>query len=152
MEQFISKEAFEKIKLELENLKEKRKEISERLKKSASYGDLSENSEYQQAREDKELLEKKILEIEGKLKNFKIKKGGTHYNKKSEPYSKIKVKRRKEVLNFVLVSPEEINLAEGKISYDSPLGRELLGREKGDKIEVSTPGGKEVYEILEVSN
>lgn len=152
MEKYISKEAFKKIKTELKELKEKRKDIAERLKKSASYGDLTENAEYQQAREDKELLEKKISEIENKIKNLKIKKQGLSQSKKAGPYSKLKVKNKGEIIDIILVSPEEIDFLEGKISYESPLGKVLLDKEKGNQVKVSTPSGEEFYEILEIIN
>lgn len=149
---FISKEAFKKIKLELQELKGKRKEVAERLKKSAGYGDLTENSEYQQAREDKELLERKIAEIENKIKNLKIKKRDFSRSRKVEPYSRLKLKKEGKIIEILLVSPEEINVLEGKISYESPLGKELLHKEKGNKAKVVTPAGEEIYEILEIIN
>lgn len=150
MTDFISKETFKKLKTELNNFKLQRKEIAERLKRSAGYGDITENAEYQQAREDKEILETKIIELEKKIKNAIIKEKSTS-NHKVSFYSKVKVKNDNRVLEFILVSPEDSSFEEGKISYESPLGKELLGKQKGDKIKVMTPSGEKNYQILSIS-
>ena len=148
MTNYVSKKVLEKIENDLKNLKLQRKEIAERLKKSASFGDLSENAEYQQAREDKEWLERKILETKQKLSEMEVKetaksKDGIGF------YSSVKIKSASKIFNFTLVSPEEIDFEKGKISYESPLGKNLLGKKKGDKVEIETPSGKKNYEIVE---
>lgn len=150
MIEFISKEALEKLKSQLEELKFQRREVAERLKRSAGFGDLTENSEYQQAREDKEILEAKIMEIEKKIKNAKIRKKSNSTAKISF-YSKVKVKNSTEILEITLVSPEAANFKEGKVSYEAPLGKALLGKKKGDKIKVIIPEGRKEYEILSIS-
>ncbi|MDD5552010.1 MAG: GreA/GreB family elongation factor [Candidatus Pacebacteria bacterium] len=147
MDSFVSEEVLEKLKSDLEKLKSQRKEIAERLKKSAGFGDLTENSEYQQAREDKEILETKIMELEKKIKNVQVKKK-LDSNDKVSFYSKVRVKNNNDFLELTLVSPEDANFKEGKVSYESPLGQGLLGKEKGDKIKIITPEGNKEYEIL----
>lgn len=147
MDSFVSEEVLEKLKSDLEKLKSQRKEIAERLKKSAGFGDLTENSEYQQAREDKEILETKIMELEKKIKNVQVKKK-LDSNDKVSFYSKVRVKNNNDFLELTLVSPEDANFKEGKVSYESPLGQGLLGKEKGDKIKIITPEGDKEYEIL----
>lgn len=151
MVDFVSKEVFEKLKKELEELKLQRKEIAERLKRSASFGDLSENSEYQQAREDKENLERKIFNLEQKLKNIKVGKKNS-LSDKVVFYSKVKVQdKNKKEMNFVLVSSEDADFTQGKISYESPLGRALMGKRKGDIIRFNTPSGDEKeYKIISI--
>ena len=149
MSQPISKEVLKRIEGELNSLKRERKRIAERLKKSASFGDLAENAEYQQAREEKEWLERKILGFEQKLKNTKV-QNKTNFGGKVGFYSKVKIENNKKEFNLILVSPEEIDFSRGKISYESPLGKELLDKKKGDKIEVETPQGKEIYKIINV--
>lgn len=150
MTDFISKETLKKLEGELKNLKLQRKEVADRLKKSAGYGDITENAEYQQAREDKEILETKIIELEKKIKNAVIKEKSNSSSKVSF-YSTVRVKNDNGILDFTLVSPEDSNFKEGKISYESPLGKELLGKQKGDKIKVMTPAGQKNYQILSIS-
>lgn len=149
MASFVSEEVLEKLKADLENLKSQRKEIAERLKKSAGFGDLTENSEYQQAREDKETLETKIMELEKKIKNVQVKKK-LDSNGKVSFYSQVQVKNNNDFLEFTLVSPEDASFKERKISYESPLGQGLLGKKKGDKIKITTPEGDKEYEILSI--
>lgn len=152
MSDFVSKEIYEKLKKDLENLKAQRKEIAERLKRSIGYGDLSENSEYQQAREDKEILEKKILDLEQKLKKVKVKEKSLS-NDKVSFYSKVKVKDKDgNELDLILVSSEEADFSRGKISCDSPIGKALLGKKIGDIIKFNTPSGEEKeYKIISIS-
>ena len=143
----ISKEVTMQLKKKLEELKSQRKEIAERLQESASFGDLSENFEYQQAREDKERLERKILELEQKIIDTEANKIKTSKEEISL-YSKIELKNNGKITSFKLVSPEEVDLSQGKISYESPLGKGLLGRKTGEKIQIETPQGIETYKIL----
>lgn len=150
MTDFISKETFKKLEEELRKMKLQRREVADRLKRSAGYGDITENAEYQQAREDKETLETKIIELEQKIKNAVIKEK-SHSSSKISFYSSVKVRNDDGVLSFTLVSPEDSNFKEGKISYESPLGKELLGKQKGDKIKVMTPAGQKNYQILSIS-
>jgi len=149
MTQFISQEAFQRLNKELQKLKSKRKEVAEHLRRSAAFGDLAENSEYQQAREEKEVLEKRIFEIEQKLKNTEIKEK-RNSTTKIALYSKVKVKTKDKIFYITLVSPEEIDLSKKKISVKSPLGKSFLGKKKNDVVEVKIPIGKERYKILAI--
>jgi len=147
MTHFISKEVFQKFERELSSLKEKRKLVAENLRRSAAFGDLAENSEYQQAREEKEFLERKIFELEQKLKNTRGENTTSNSNKISL-YSKIKVKNENKIFDIIIVPPEEIDLSKGKISVKSPLGRGFLGKKQDDIVEVKTPLGEETYKII----
>jgi len=147
MTHFISKEVFQKFERELSSLKEKRKLVAENLRRSAAFGDLAENSEYQQAREEKEFLERKIFELEQKLKNTKG-ENTTSNSKKISLYSKIKVKNENKIFDIIIVPPEEIDLSKGKISVKSPLGRGFLVKKQDDIVEVKTPLGEETYKII----
>ena len=149
MPNYVSKEVLEKTKEKLKSFKSKRKEIAERLKKSASFGDLSENSEYQQAREDKEWLERRILEVEQKLREMEV-KDAIESREKISHYSSVKIRSNGKILKFILVSSEEIDLSRGKISYESPFGESLLGKKKGDKVKIKTPEGEKNYEVVEI--
>ena len=149
MPNYVSKEVLEKTEEKLKGFKSKRKEIAERLKKSASFGDLSENSEYQQAREDKEWLERRILEVEQKLREMEV-KDVIESKEKISHYSSVEIKSNGKILKFILVSSEEIDLSNGKISYESPFGKSLLGKKKGDKVKIKTPEGEKNYEVVEI--
>lgn len=149
MSEIISKGTLQALEKELQNLKLKRKKIASDLARTASFGDLTENSEYQQAREEKTLLEKNIFEIEQRIKNSIVQKKKS-LTSRASLYSKIKVEYKEETMEITLVPPEEINLSENKISVKSPLGKNFLGKQKGDIIEVETPAGGEKYRILEV--
>ena len=146
----LTPEAYEKLKKELEYLKtEGRREIAERLKYTASFGDLTENFAYQQAKEDQEFLEMRIAELESILNDAII----------------ITKRRNKKVVDvgsivtllfdgkeqtFQIVDPEEANPTEGKISFKSPLGQAILGKKPGDETIVETPNGKIKCKILKI--
>jgi transcription elongation factor GreA len=151
MENYLTPEGFEKLKKELEYLKTvKRKEIAKRLKKAISFGDLSENAAYEEAKNAQAFLEGKILELEKIINGAKVLK-----NIKKDCVgigSKVSVKSEKdeEEMNFQIVGENESNSFEGKISHESPLGIALFGKKEGDVVEVKTPEGDEKYEILEI--
>jgi transcription elongation factor GreA len=147
---YISKEKLEEFKKELQQLKTvKRKEIIERIEKAKEMGDLSENAEYNIAKEEQSFIEGRILELEDLMTNAVLveegKKTGT-----VNIGSKIKVKINGNEKEFQIVGVTEADPAHGKISNESPLGEALLGKKKGDVVEVETPGGKVSYLILDV--
>lgn len=151
---YISKEQYQKLKEELERLKtEERKKIAERLKIAISYGDISENAEYDEATKAKEILEKRIYELENILKSAKIIKNITSADK-IIPGTKFEVldKTNNKKYIFTLVGFGEANPLEGKISTDSLLGKKFLNKKIGDIIEVETPKGKVVYQIKKILN
>ncbi len=151
-EVYISKNQYEKLKQELERLKtEERKKIAERLKAALSYGDISENAEYDEATKAKEILERKIFELEQILKSARIiKRSGSKL--KILPGTKFEVinKTQNKKYIFSLVGFGEANPSEGKISTDSLLGKKFLNSKVGDTIEIETPKGKFVYEIKKI--
>ena len=150
MPKYLNQETLEKLKKELEYLKTvKRKEIAKQLGEAASFGDLSENAAYQQARESKELLERKILELKKKIEEAVVvkKPWKTDY---VQVGSRVLVESSGDRIDFKIVDPEEADPLQGKISYDSPLGRNLLNKSKGNVIEVETPGGKVKYKIIKI--
>ncbi len=145
----ISKDGLEELKKELENLKKvKRKEIAVRIKKALEQGDLSENAEYSEAKDEQAFIEGRIITLQSKIKNAAVIKNG-----KSEiirPGSKIKIKSKGSEMSFNIVGASEANPSEGKISNESPIGAALIDHRVGDKVEIETPGGKIKYEILEI--
>lgn len=145
----ISREGLKKFEEELKELKSnKRKEVAARIKKALEQGDLSENAEYAEAKEEQAFTEGRIIELENKIKNAEVIK-----NSKSDiikPGSKIQVKFDGSKMDFEIVGASEANPSEGRISNESPIGAALLDHKVKDKVEVETPGGKMQYEILKV--
>jgi transcription elongation factor GreA len=147
----ISKENYEKLKKELEYLeKEKRKEIAEKLKIAASHGDLSENAEYALAKEEQANLEQKILEIKKILETAQI----IEKNKNDivDIGSKVEILdlNTNKKINIEIVGYGEVDPIKGKISENSPLGKNLINKKVGDNIEFEINGKKFKYKILKI--
>jgi transcription elongation factor GreA len=149
---YISKEQYEKLKQELEYLKnEGRKQIAERLKNAVEMGDISENAEYDIAMAERENLERKIAELENVLRTAKIIRS-SKINDRILPGKKFDVveKGTNKKYTFTLVGFGESNPTEGKISTDSPLGRAFLNKRIGNEVVVQVPKGKIVYVIKKI--
>ncbi len=147
MSEYFSEEGLEKLKNELEELKTaKRHEIAARLEHAKSLGDLSENAEYQEAKEEQSLLESRIVEIEEILRNAVIIKKDA-YSSLVQVGSTVRVTSEHGEEIFTIVGSEEADPKDGMISNESPLGKAFLGRKIGDKIEVKTPAGTFHYSI-----
>lgn len=154
----VTKEGLKKLKEELDNLKTvRRKEVAQRLKEAISYGDLSENSEYEEAKNEQAFVEGRILELEQKIKNAKVisdkaatSKGGKEVNIGSSVAIENR-KKRGESETYTIVGATEADPFANKISNESPIGRALLGHRKGDTVSVHTPSGVVDYEIIKVS-
>ena len=137
---------------ELKDLKgPKRKEILQSLEYAKTLGDLSENAEYHQAREDQGKLEARIVKIEQILQSSQTVKGGG--GEIIEIGSKVVVQKEgtKEEKNYVIVGSEEADMKTGKISNHSPVGTALFGKKKGDSVSLKTPSGLVNYKIINVS-
>lgn len=149
---YLSQEKYTELARELDELKKvKRREIAERLEFAKSLGDLSENAEYQSAREEQAEVEDRINQLDNILKISEI--IATRHTSQVEVGSTLIVKKQSggEEIKYQIVGPEEIDVAAGKISYLSPLGSGLLKKKKGDKITVPTPKGKVIYEIIRLA-
>ena len=149
----LTEEGLKNLENELENLKSvKRKEIAEKIKVALSFGDLSENSEYDEAKNEQAITEARIIEIEAMLKDVKIIDEHELDTKIVYVGSKIKVQDLglDEVVDYQIVGSNEANPAEGKISDESPVGAGLLGHKAGDKIKIETPGGICKYKLIEI--
>ena len=154
----VTKEGLKKLKEELDHLKTvRRTELAQRLKEAISYGDLSENSEYEEAKNEQAFVEGRVLELEQKIKNAKIiteKKLDDRRGKDIDIGTTVTVRNRSENEDpetYIIVGSTEADPLEHKISNESPIGRALLGRKKGDIVEVPTPAGKFKYEVLKVA-
>ncbi len=150
-EEFLTREKFEELKNELGNLKTvRRKEIAESLEYARSLGDLSENAEYQEAREMQAATEERIQKLEGILKSAKI---VAHKESDTVSMGSIVTIRKQddsEAREYKIVGSEEANVHERKISYLSPLGEALMGKKKGQDFNFTTPNGKQHYTIVDV--
>lgn len=147
----LTAEGLQKLKRELEVLvSERRKEVIERIQEAVAHGDLSENADYAQAKEEQAFIEGRIQELEEMIKNAELIK--TDGNKGIVSVgSTVKVRVNGGERSYTIVGSNEANPAKGRISNESLVGRRLLGLKPGDKVEVETPGGKITYEILEIS-
>lgn len=146
---YLTQVGFKKLKDEHKELTEvKRKEITERISKAREFGDLSENSEYDTAREEQSFTEGRIIEIEEILKHASVISEKIKHDI-VEMGSKIKVDIDGKKDEFYIVSSVEANPLEGRISNESPVGRALLGAKVGDKVTISSTITS-VYKILEV--
>jgi transcription elongation factor GreA len=149
---YITEEKKKSLEKELNDLKgPKRKEILENLAYAKSLGDLSENAEYHQTREDQGKLEERIAKIEQILQSSQVVSGGG--GEEIEIGSKVTVLKEGEdkEKNYQIVGSEEADMALGKISNRSPFGEALFGKKKGDNISFKTPNGVVNYKIVNVS-
>ncbi|MDD5032641.1 MAG: transcription elongation factor GreA [Candidatus Pacebacteria bacterium] len=150
---FLSKEAYAEFERELKNLMgKKRKEISERLEESISLGDISENAEYQEAKDAQLMNERRIAELEDILSRASIVSRSNEEKNKVGLGCLVVLKKdgEKESCEYSIVGSEEADPSQRKISDESPLGNALLGKAKGGKAEVLTPGGKVEYTIMDI--
>lgn len=151
---FLTAEGLVKIEDELDDLKSvKRKEIAERIKVALSFGDISENSEYDQAKNEQAQLEERIAKLENMLRNAKVIDEDEITTDKVSVGSKVVVKDLEfdEEMEYVIVGSAEADPYEGRISNESPLGSALIGYKTGEIVEVNVPDGVIKYEILNIT-
>ncbi len=145
------------LKEELRFLREERRvEIANKLKEAISYGDLSENAEYQEARDDQAQLELRIAELEELLKpgNYELiedEKSGKRRKSGINVGATVTIEEviSKEKITYVIVGSQEASILDGKISNESPIGKAIVGKNVGDTITVVSPSGKKDYTIIE---
>ncbi len=150
----LTQEGYNKLEEELNYLKtDKRTEISERIKIALGFGDLSENSEYDEAKTAQRENEDQIAELEAKIRNAKIidEKGIDTETVQIGNIVKVHDIEFDEDIEYTIVGSTEVNLAENKISNESPLGKALLGAKKGDTVEVNAPAGIIKYKIIDIT-
>lgn len=152
-EVILTQEGYDKLEKELEYLKtEKRVEIAERIKVALGFGDLSENSEYDEAKNAQSDNEVKIAELENKLRYAKVIDEKEIDTKTVQIGNTVKLHDIEfdEDVEYTIVGSTEVNLAENKISNESPIGKALLGAKKGATVEVEAPAGVIQYKILSI--
>lgn len=147
---YITKEGLEKLKAELAELVGvKRPEVARRIKEAREMGDISENSEYDAARQEQSYVEGRITELEEFLKTAKISEE-TNLKGTIGVGAKVRIKVDSEEIEYHIVGAPEADPMQRKISHESPLGSALVGKKVGDKIEVEAPVGKLTYTILKI--
>ena len=149
----LTEEGLKRLEEELEVLKgEKRKEIAEKIKVARSYGDLSENSEYDDAKNEQAILEARIADIEASLKNAVIIDENDINNDKVHVGSTVIIKNvaTDKEMQIRIVGSNESNPKEMKISDESPIGMGLIGKVVDDVAEIETPGGVVAYKVIEI--
>ena len=144
----ITEQGKKDLENELVELKSQRGVIAEKIANARDFGDLSENAEYDAAREEQGLLETRIAEIEEILLNAEIIKGGR--KKTIDLGSRVELKRDGKVVVYTLVGPVEADPLDGKISNESPIGMALYGKKVADEVTIETPKGSIVYTIANV--
>ena len=152
-EVLLTQEGYDKLDEELNYLRtEKRAEIADRIKVALGFGDLSENSEYDEAKTAQAENEVRIAELEDKLRHAKKKKKKDINTETVQVGNIVKVLDMEfdEKVEYQIVGSTEVNLAENKISNESPLGAALLGANKNNVVEVNAPGGVMKYKILSI--
>ncbi|MCP9292700.1 transcription elongation factor GreA [Gracilimonas sediminicola] len=151
--QYLTQEGYDKLEAELKDLKTRgRREIAEEIAEARAKGDLSENAEYDAAKEAQGHMEDRITKLEDALANARV------LDKSELDLSKVRVLTTVTILNkkmgkemkYTLVSPNEADFAAGKISVDSPIGQALMGREIGETVEVDVPAGKLELEVKNI--
>lgn len=145
----ITEAGKQELELELEGLRGRRSEVADRIAEARNYGDLSENAEYDTAREDQAQLESRISEIEDILTNASIIK--VKNSSRISVGSTVELKSGAKTVTYTVVGPVEANPLEGKISDESPIGEALMGKKVGESVTITTPKGEVSYEIVKIS-
>ncbi len=151
----LTAEGLRKLEEELDHLKStKRKEVAERIKQAKEFGDLMENSEYEDAKNEQAFMEGRILQLEQMLRNAKLIDNNEAPSNEVVVGCTVRLKdlTSGEELAYMIVGTAEADPDEDKISNESPVGRALLGKRKGDVVEVVVPVGKMRYTVLQIKH
>ena len=151
---YLTKEGYDNLRAELEDLKGKgRTEIARQIQTAREMGDLSENAEYDAAKDAQGLLEMKISKLETIIANARILDDTGIDDNKAYILSTVKLRniKNKMEVKYTLVAEQEADLKRGRISIKSPVGKAVLGKEVGDVVEIDAPAGKMEFELLEIT-
>ena len=150
----LTYEGLKKLEDELEDLKVvKRKEVSQKIKEAREQGDLSENAEYDAAKDAQGLLEAKIAQLQDVISNCRIIDESQIDTSKVQILNKVTIKniKTKATMTYTLVSESEADFKAGKLSITTPIAKALIGKKLGDKVEVQVPAGTMEFEIMDIS-
>lgn len=145
----ITLEGKKELEAELITLKARRGDVADKISEARDFGDLSENAEYDAAREEQGLLETRIAEIEDIINNADIIKASRRQT--IDLGSRVELKTGGKAVNYTIVGPVEANPLEGKISNESPIGMALYGKKVGDSAVITTPKGSVTYKIAQIN-
>ena len=152
-EVYLTKEAYKELEDKLAHLKsEGRVEVAKKISFARSFGDISENSEYDAAREEEAILEQEITQIEETLRNAQIISKSSTDTSKSGVGANVELYDMDfdEKMNLTIMGSIESDPLSGKISNESPLGKALIGKGKGEEVDVTTPAGVQRYKVLSI--
>ena len=152
-EVLLTKEGLQKLEQEQENLKAvKRREIAERIKQAIEFGDISENSEYEDAKNEQAFVEGRILTLEKMLRNVKVIEDSDLVPDQVTLGKTVVIKDLDvdEVLEYTIVGAAEANPMQNRISYESPVGAAIMGHTKGEAFEVQVPAGVVKYQLIDI--
>lgn len=144
----ITDEGKRELEIELDDLKGRRGDIADKIASARDFGDLSENAEYDAAREEQGLVETRIAEIEDILQNASIIQATN--SSTVGLGSKVELQTGDKTVVYTVVGPVEADPLEGKISNESPIGKELMGKKVGDNVTISTPKGEISYQVITI--
>lgn len=150
---YLTAEGLEKLKAELAQLIAQRPVISRQIAEARDKGDLSENAEYDAAKEAQGLLELKISKLENTIANARVIDESRINTEQIQILNKVKLKNlnNNTIVEYTLVGESEANFREGKLAAATPIGKALIGRKKGDVVEVVVPSGVIKFEVLNIS-
>ena len=150
---YMTQEGLDKLREELAQLVAERPVISKAIAEARDKGDLSENAEYDAAREAQGLLELKISKLQGVINNAKVVDESRINTEQVQMLNKVKIKNVANgmVMEYTLVGESEANFKEGKLAATTPIGRALMGHRKGDLVDVQVPSGLMKFEIIDIS-
>ncbi len=149
----LTPEGYEKLKQEIEHLSnEKRREVAERIRVAREFGDINENAEYDDAKNEQALLEHRIATLEERLRNARVIEKKEISKDVVSVGSKVKLRDvdAKQTVEYHIVGSAEANPAENKLSNESPVGKAIIGHKKGETVQVSAPRGSLKFKILEI--
>jgi len=152
-EVILTKEGYEKLKQEIEFLStEKRREVAERIRVAREFGDIAENSEYDDAKNEQALVEHRIATLEERLLSARVIEKKDIAKDVVSVGSKVKLRdvTAKQTVEYHIVGSAEANPAQNKLSNESPVGKAIIGHKKGETVEVTAPRGAMKYKILEI--
>ena len=149
----LTPEGYEALKQELETLRtDRRREIADRIRTAREFGDIAENAEYDDAKNEQAMLEHKIAQLEERLVNARVIQSGDVDLSVVSVGAKVRLRDvdAKQTFEYTIVGSAEANPAESKLSNESPVGRAIIGKKKGETVEVSAPRGSLKYKILDI--
>ena len=152
-EVLLTAEGYEKLKEEIEHLSnEKRREVAERIKQAREFGDISENSEYDDAKNEQAMLEHRIAQLEERLASARVIETDEVATDVVAIGTRVRLKDidANETVEYFIVGSAEANPAERKLSNESPVGKAIIGRKKGETVEVAAPRGSLKFKILDI--